>query len=69
MYLINSEKFYTKWELIDVLKNTDYDIDLFRFVKAYAESEARELKTKRNGGKRLMICYMSIGEAEDYRYY
>ena len=44
-------------------------MDLFHFVKAYAESEVRELKTKRNGGKRLVIYYMSIGGAEDYRYY
>jgi len=28
-----------------------------------------QLKKKANGGKRLVICYMSIGEAEDYRYY
>ena len=27
------------------------------------------LKTKINGGNRLVIAYMSIGEAEDYRYY
>ncbi|MFQ5795846.1 MAG: endo alpha-1,4 polygalactosaminidase [Candidatus Bipolaricaulia bacterium] len=27
------------------------------------------LKTKANGGSRLVIAYMSIGEAEDYRYY
>lgn len=72
LYLINSEKFSTKRQFIDALKNTDYDIiimDLFHFEKAYAASEIRELKTKRNGGKRLVICYMSIGEAEDYRYY
>ena len=36
-------------------------MDLFHFVKAYAESEVRELKIKRNGGKRLVIYYMSIG--------
>ena len=72
LYLINSEKFSTKRQFIDALKNTDYDIiimDLFHFEKAYTASEIRELKTKRNGGKRLVICYMSIGEAEDYRYY
>lgn len=28
-----------------------------------------QLKLKNNGGKRLIISYMSIGEAEDYRYY
>lgn len=69
LYLINSEKFSTKRQFIDALKNTDYDMDLFHFEKAYAAAEIRELKTKRNGGKRLVICYMSIGEAEDYRYY
>ena len=72
LYLINSEKFSTKRQFIDALKNTDYDMiimDLFHFEKAYTAAEIRELKTKRNGGKRLVICYMSIGEAEDYRYY
>ena len=47
-----------------MLKNTDYDIiitDLFHSVKAYAASEARELKTKRNGGKRLVICWRGGG--------
>ena len=64
LYLISSEKFSTKRQFIGALKNTDYDIiimDLFHFVQAYAASEARELKTKRNGGKRLVIYYMSIG--------
>ena len=28
-----------------------------------------ELKIKDNGGKRIVIAYLSIGEAEDYRYY
>jgi len=28
-----------------------------------------QLKTKANGGSRLVLGYMSIGEAEDYRYY
>ena len=42
----------------------DYDIiitDLFHFEKAYTASKIRELKTKHNGGKRLVIYYMSIG--------
>ena len=63
---------YNVKQFIDALKNTDYDIiimDLFHFEIAYTASEIRELKTKRNGGKRLVICYMSIGETEDYRYY
>ena len=36
-------------------------MDLFHFVKAYAESEVRELKTKRDGGKLLVICWRGRG--------
>ena len=61
LYLINSEKFSTKRQFIDALKNTDYDMYLFHFVKTYAASEARELKTNRNGGKRLVICWRGRG--------
>lgn len=61
LYLINSEKFSTKRQFIDALKNTDYDMDLFHFVKAYAAAKIRELKTKRNGGKRLVICWRGRG--------
>ena len=32
-------------------------------------AEVEQLKQKANGGTRLVVIYMSIGEAEDYRYY
>lgn len=35
----------------------------------FSASEVAQLKVKENGGQRLVISYMSIGEAEDYRYY
>ena len=35
----------------------------------FISSEINQLKSKANGGRRLVIAYMSIGEAEDYRYY
>ena len=35
----------------------------------FTSAEINQLKNKANGGKRLVISYMSIGEAEDYRYY
>jgi cysteinyl-tRNA synthetase len=31
--------------------------------------EIEQLKNKANGGKRIVVSYMSIGEAENYRYY
>ena len=73
LYLINPEKFATKAAFIDAVTSTNYDLlimDLF-FTDGtvFSASEIDQLKTKANGGTRLVICYMSIGEAEDYRYY
>ena len=35
----------------------------------FTSMEINQLRRKGNGGSRLIIAYMSIGEAEDYRYY
>ncbi len=72
LYLINSENFVTTQDFIDAVSVTNYDVvimDLFHNETSFTQSEIEELKTKNNGGKRLIICYLSIGEAEDYRYY
>lgn len=72
LYLINPEKYATKAAFINAVKTTNYDVilmDLFLDNTAFTATEIDQLKTKANGGKRLVICYMSIGEAEDYRYY
>lgn len=44
-------------------------MDLFHNEISFTADEINRLKIKQNGGKRLVICYMSIGEAEDYRFY
>ncbi|MEM4134465.1 MAG: endo alpha-1,4 polygalactosaminidase [Candidatus Micrarchaeia archaeon] len=72
LYLINFEKFNSKQQLIDSLKKTNYDliiIDLFFNEQQFYSNEILQLKQKKNGARRLVICYMSIGEAESYRYY
>jgi cysteinyl-tRNA synthetase len=72
LYLINSEKFETKEEFITAVSATNYDLiimDLYHNEEMYSLKEVEQLKQKENGGKRLLICYMSIGEAENYRYY
>jgi cysteinyl-tRNA synthetase, unknown class len=38
-------------------------------TEAFTLADIEQLKTKQNGGQRLVVCYLSIGEAEDYRYY
>jgi cysteinyl-tRNA synthetase len=73
LYLLNPETFPSKESFLDSLRKTNYDlliIDLvFREDEALAIEDVTSLKTKLNGGARLVICYMSVGEAEDYRYY
>jgi cysteinyl-tRNA synthetase len=73
LYLINPEKFATKQAFIDTITATNYDLvimDLFfHNGDAFTATQVNQLRNKANGGKRLVICYLSIGEAEDYRYY
>lgn len=72
LYLINAQNYLSKQELIAAVNSTNYDLvimDLFFNTTAFTLQEITSLKTKANGGKRLIISYMSIGEAEDYRYY
>jgi len=72
LYLINTENFSTKEDFIDGVSATDFDMvimDLFHEGEPFTATEIESLKHKWNGGRRLVLCYMSIGEAEDYRYY
>ena len=77
LYLLDPSAFSTKAAYLEALQGTDYD---FIIMDLYYESpdgtpvaltnlEVQSLKTKNNGGSRVVICYMSIGEAEDYRFY
>jgi cysteinyl-tRNA synthetase len=72
LYLLNPGNYTSKNEFIAALSETDYDlliIDYFFEDEEYSVSEINTLKLKNNGGRRLVVSYMSIGEAEDYRYY
>jgi cysteinyl-tRNA synthetase len=73
LYLIDPGNYSSKTAFINAVKATNYDVVLmdlfFSGTTAFTAAEIDQLKTKANGGKRLVIAYMSIGEAEDYRYY
>jgi len=72
LYLINPDSFESKDDLLDVIRETNYDvviIDLFYDDEELSVDDITSLKNKANGASRLIIAYMSIGEAEDYRYY
>jgi cysteinyl-tRNA synthetase len=54
------------------LVNSPYDvivIDYAKQNKPITAAEVAAMKKKPDGSRRLVISYISIGEAEDYRYY
>ena len=73
LFFINPDKYEYKEDYLEDIAATDYDmviIDLFFHGDVqFTAQEIEKLKTKKNGAKRMVCCYMSIGEAEDYRYY
>ncbi len=73
LYLLNPGSYSSKDTFLSAVQNTNYDliiIDLFYDGDfELTKSDVESLKIKANGGSRLVVSYMSIGEAEDYRYY
>lgn len=73
LYLLDPAAFGSKADFLHAVSGTDYDIliiDLFyEGDDALTSNDIISLKTKANGGSRPVIAYMSIGEAEVYRYY
>lgn len=72
LYTINPSGFNDKGQFLNALKDTNFDIiiiDLFFYEQMLTKDDVESLKIKKNGSSRIIICYMSIGEAEDYRYY
>lgn len=70
--LLNPSKFADKEQYLRSLQATNYDlliIDLYFNDKVLSKEDISRLKIKKNGSKRLVYAYMSIGEAADYRKY
>jgi cysteinyl-tRNA synthetase len=72
LYLINPDNYASKQEIIDAISATNFDvilIDLFFKGIEFTPSEIKQLKTKANGGQRLVLSYINIGATEKFRYY
>jgi len=72
LYLLNPSGFRNREAYLNALHETNHDmlvIDAFFWGSPLTSSEVSSLKKKRSGEGRLVFSYMSIGEAEDYRYY
>jgi len=72
LYLISSGAYTDKAGYLSAIQQTNFDvviIDAFFGEELLTSADVQSLKTKANGGSRLVIAYMSIGSAEKYRYY
>ncbi len=72
LYLINASAYKTKKDYLDALAATNYDlvaIDLYYDDAPLTPKDIEPLKTKANGAKRLVLSYVNIGAAENWRPY
>lgn len=74
LYLINPHTYNSKTQFLNALKATNFDVlilDAFFNDDSVplTAADVQSLKTKANGGKRIVLAYMSIAQAEDYRWY
>ena len=70
--LLNSWQFRKQEKYLNALADTNYDcliIDLLGPEHPLTPEEVEKIHYKKNGGRRILICYMSLGEAETYRTY
>lgn len=73
LYLINPGRYDTKEQFIEAIRKTNFDmvvIDMyFDDDVPLTPDDIELLRQKANGGKRIVLCYMNIGAAENWRYY
>ncbi len=72
LVLLNPKDFKDVDDFYNYLKGTDYDLLLIEpshSGKFMTKEQITALKKKKNGAKRIVIAYFSIGEAGGYRSY
>jgi len=71
LFLINPERYGSKGELVNALAEAPYDVLVvdgwFDAGVPLSAGDLAALGRKPGGGERLVLAYLSIGEAEDYR--
>lgn len=73
LILTDESEYQDKYEFIDAIRNTNYDIviiqPLFKRNQTYTPEEIASLQYKKNGTKRLLIAQMNISEANGRDYF
>ena len=71
--VINPGGYESKEAFVEALSETNYDVLIidaeYNEESRLTSQDVSALKAKANGGKRIVVSYLSIGEAEDYRAY
>ncbi len=73
LYLTDSSKFDRQQDFVIALSNTNFDaviVDVFhRGRRPFSKAAVQGMKFKKLGARRLVLAYMNIGAAENYRFY
>ena len=72
LYLISTDAYTDRESFISAIEATNYDlviIDAFFDNVLLSPADVGRMKIKANGGQRLVIAYINVGAAENYRYY
>ena len=70
--LLSDENFSDADQMLDSIAASNYDlvvIDLFFRDKMLTHQDLEKIRLKQNGSRRVVLAYISIGSAENYRYY
>jgi cysteinyl-tRNA synthetase len=69
----NLSNYASKHDFIEVMKNKNYDMIIidwnFNATSTWSKLELDSLKIKANGAKRMVLSYVSIGQAQNNRFY
>jgi cysteinyl-tRNA synthetase len=70
IFLVNPTNFASKFDFLFKINVTNFDMLVIspyaNQTNMYGANELSKIKTKQIGGKRLVICYLNVGEASDY---
>jgi len=73
LYHLDLSSYPSKNAFVNAVRKTDYDVVVtdayYQGDVPFSRREIAALKRKSCGGNRLVLAYLSIGEAEDYRPY
>jgi cysteinyl-tRNA synthetase len=75
VYVLQYQSYGHADSFVTALANTYYDLAIIDYsfdgsdAGKFTPQEVSQMKTKPDGKNRKVIAYLSIGEAEDYRYY